>query len=130
MNSMTRRDFLATSGKGIVGATLSGAALNALAQDRVKGANDKVVLALIGAGGRGTGVILGMLKNNKNVEAKYVCDVNDVRGGEAIDGLTKLQGYAPKRISDLRQIFDDKDVDAVQISTPEQLWRWSRSFSK
>ena len=36
MDSITRRDFLATSGKGMVAAALSGAALNALAQDRVK----------------------------------------------------------------------------------------------
>ena len=36
-----------------------------------------------------------MLKNNRNVEVKYVCDVNDERGGEAIAGLTQLQGYAP-----------------------------------
>jgi len=60
-----------------------------------------------------------MLKNNQNVEVKYVCDVNDERGGDAMAGLTKLQGYAPKRINDMRRIFDDKEVDAVQISTPE-----------
>jgi len=80
---------------------VAGMAMFALAQDRVKGANDKVVLALIGAGSRGTGVIQGMFKNNKNVEVKYVCDINDERGGEAIAGLTKLQGYAPKRINDM-----------------------------
>ena len=119
MDAITRRDFLATSGKGMAAAALSGATLNALAQDRAKGANAKVVLALIGAGGRGTQVILSMLKVNKNVEVKYVCDINDERGGEAIAGLTKLQGYAPKRINDMRQIFEDTDVDAVQISTPE-----------
>ena len=119
MEPINRRDFLATSGKSIVAAALSGATLNTMAQDGVKGANDKVVLALIGAGGRGTQVILNMLKVNQHVEVKYVCDINDKRGSEALDGLTKLQGYAPKRIKDMRQIFDDKDVDAVQISTPE-----------
>jgi predicted dehydrogenase len=119
MNAITRREFLASSGKGMVGAAVAGSAMSALAQDRVKGANDKLVLALIGAGSRGTSVIQGLLKNNQNVEAKYVCDINDERGGEAIAGLTKLQGYAPKRIDDMRQVFEDKDVDAVQISTPE-----------
>ena len=118
-NPITRRRFLASSGKGVMGATVVGMTLSASAQDRVKGANDKVVLALIGAGGRGTAVIQGMLKNNRNVEVKYVCDVNDERGGEAVAALTQLQGYAPQRINDMRRIFEDKDVDAVQISTPE-----------
>ncbi|MGA2657274.1 MAG: Gfo/Idh/MocA family oxidoreductase [Verrucomicrobiota bacterium] len=118
-NSITRRDFLATSGKGILGVSLAGATASALGQDRVKGANARVLLGLIGAGDRGTGVIQGIIKNNQNVEVKYVCDVNDARGGEAMAGLTKLQGYAPQRINDLRRIFADKDVDAVQISTPE-----------
>ncbi|HXP59539.1 MAG TPA: Gfo/Idh/MocA family oxidoreductase, partial [Dongiaceae bacterium] len=119
MNTITRREFLASSGKGLAGAAVAGMATSALAQDRAKGANDRVVLALIGAGSRGTGVIQGLLKNNQNVEAKYVCDVNDERGGEAMASLTKLQGFSPKRINDMHRIFDDKDVDAVQISTPE-----------
>ena len=117
---MTRRRFLADSSKTVVaGSALAGIASSALAHTRVAGANDKIVLALIGAGARGTDVILGILKNNKNVEVKYVCDVNDQRGSEAMSGLTKSQGYAPKRINDMRQAFEDKDVDAVQISTPE-----------
>ena len=60
MNTITRREFLASSGKGMVGAAVAGMAMSALAQERVKGANDKVVLALIGAGGRGTSVIQGI----------------------------------------------------------------------
>ncbi len=82
-------------------------------------ANDKVVLALIGAGGRGTGVILSMQKNTPNVEVKYVCEVDDSRGGRAIDELSKAQGYKPKRVSDLRRVLDDKDVDGVVVCTPE-----------
>lgn len=120
MEPMTRRDFLATSGNTLAGAALSGFTMTAQAQDRVKGANDKVVLALIGAGGRGTQVIQNMVKANRNVEVKYVCDVNDTRGAEAMKGLIQLQGFAPKRIRYMQEIFDDKDVDAVQISTPEQ----------
>ncbi len=84
-----------------------------------KAANDKVILALIGAGGRGTGVILSIKKNTPNVEVKYVCEVDASRGGRAIDELTKMQGYKPQRVSDMQHVFDDKDVDAVVICTPE-----------
>ena len=82
-------------------------------------ASDKVVLALIGAGGRGTGVILSIQKNAPNVEVKYVCEVDDSRGGRAIDELSKAQGYKPERVSDLRRVLDDKDVDGVVVCTPE-----------
>lgn len=82
-------------------------------------ANDRVILALIGAGGRGTGVILSMQEHTPNVEVKYVCEVDDARGGRAIDELYKMQGVKPKRVVDMREVFDDKDVDAVVICTPE-----------
>ena len=85
----------------------------------MKGADSKVVLALIGAGGRGTQVILSLQQCDKNVEVKYVCDVDNQRGGNAIKELSKLQGYAPTRVADMRKAFDDKDVDAVAITTPE-----------
>ena len=80
---------------------------------------DKVVLALIGAGGRGSGVILSLKQCDKNVEVKYVCEVDEQRGGGVIQELGKLQSYEPKRVADMRTVFDDKDVDAVVITTPE-----------
>ncbi|KAA6339884.1 Inositol 2-dehydrogenase [termite gut metagenome] len=85
----------------------------------MKEANDKIVLALIGAGGRGTHVILSLQQHADNVEVKYVCDVDDERGGNVIQELSKLQGYEPKKVADMRTVFDDKDVDAVVITTPE-----------
>jgi predicted dehydrogenase len=85
----------------------------------MEGTNDKVVLALIGAGGRGTQVILSLQQCDKNVEVKYVCDVDNQRGGSAIKELSKQQGYEPARVADMRKVFDDKDVDAVIVTTPE-----------
>jgi predicted dehydrogenase len=84
-----------------------------------RGANDKTVLALIGAGGRGTQVILGMKQCTEGVEVKYVCDVDSERGGSVISELGKLQGYEPKREVEMRKVFDDRDVDAVVVTTPE-----------
>ena len=83
------------------------------------GANNKVILGLIGAGGRGTSLILNVFKNCPEVEVKYVCDVDATRGGHAIEELSKLQGYEPRREEDMRRVYDDKDVDAVIIATPE-----------
>jgi predicted dehydrogenase len=82
-------------------------------------ANNKVVLSLIGAGGRGTAVILDMQKCLPGVEVKYICDVDMGRGGRAMSELEKQQKKKPIRIEDMRRSFDDKDVDAAVICTPE-----------
>jgi len=85
----------------------------------MKSANDKVVLGLIGCGGRGTRLILDFRKNCMGVEVKYICDVDATRGGRAIKELGKDQGYEPLWVEDMRRVYEDKDVDAVIIATPE-----------
>jgi len=49
-----------------------------------KAAEDKVILALIGAGSWGTSLILEAAKSGENIQIRYVCDVDDTRGGYAI----------------------------------------------
>lgn len=82
-------------------------------------ANEKVILALIGAGGRGTQIILSIQKNCPGVEVKYICDVDNKRGGRAINELEKQQKFKPQQVEDMRRVFEDKDVDGVIIATPE-----------
>jgi len=84
-----------------------------------KPAGDKVILALIGAGSWGTNLIMEAAKSGENIRIKYVCDVDDTRGGRAISELEKLQGFRPIAIRDLRKVYDDKEVDGVFIETPE-----------
>lgn len=86
---------------------------------RNKSVNDSVTLALIGAGRYGTQLILEVATLNENVRVKYICDVDDTRGGRAIVELEKIQGYKPERVRDMRKVFDDKNIDGVIIATPE-----------
>lgn len=85
----------------------------------VVGSNDRVVLALIGAGNWGTTLILNIADVNKNIFVKYVCDVDDTRGGRAIKELGEIQKVKPVRVRDMRQVFDDQEVDGVIIATPQ-----------
>jgi predicted dehydrogenase len=80
---------------------------------------EKVIIALIGAGGRGTQNILSIKKCCPGVDVKYICEVDKERGGRAIDELGKQQKNKPQRVEDMRRVFDDKEVDAVVICTPE-----------
>ncbi|MFM7818104.1 MAG: Gfo/Idh/MocA family protein, partial [Verrucomicrobiota bacterium] len=114
---LNRRRFLGTSGR-MTAALATGTGWLASRAARAQGANDKVVLALIGAGGRAAAHASGMSKL-PGVEFKYVCDVWTERGGGIVHELAATQGRAPRRISDMRVAFEDPDVNAVVIATPE-----------
>lgn len=118
MNSINRRKFISNSIKGSAAVAAGTTMFGAMPAARAKSANEKIILGLIGAGGRAHSHTTGMSKL-PNVEFKYVCDIDEQRGGEHIAELEKAQGYAPKRISDMRRVFDDNEVDAVVIATPE-----------
>lgn len=112
---MKRRNFIGKTLIGAAGLTLGSGVLTASG----KGANDKVVLAIIGSGGRGTPTIINTCKVNTNVEIKTVCDVNDLKAAKAIAAIEKELGYKPAHVRNMKEVFDDKDIDAVWISTPE-----------
>ena len=114
---MNRRQFMNGTVQGLTGAALGWTALSALPR-KVRAANDKVVLALIGCGGRGSGITAAMAQLD-GVEIKYACEVDASRGGDFIKKIEEIQGYPPKRVVDMHEVFDDKDVDAVVIATPE-----------
>jgi len=84
-----------------------------------KSANDKAVVALIGAGHHGIAVILEAANLGENVHVKYFCDVDDTRGEYGITEVEKVQGVKPLRVRDMRRVFDDKEIDGVFIATPE-----------
>ncbi|MHC4405776.1 MAG: Gfo/Idh/MocA family protein [Planctomycetota bacterium] len=118
MMHIDRRQFVAASARSSAALAGAGVLLRSTRTAQADQANDKIVLALIGAGGRGSSLIRSMT-GLENVEAKYVCDVNASRGQGVIGALEQLQGYAPRRVGDMREVLDDRDVDAVVIATPE-----------
>jgi len=93
-------------GAGVAGA----AALQWSGAVNVIGANDKVVVGLIGCGGRGKKVAEDM------GGVAYVCDPDEER---LADAAKKLDVKSANAVTDLRRILDDKSVDAVIIATPD-----------
>ena len=116
--SITRRRFLESSGKATASLAAGAALLSVPQRARAQSAGDQLVLALIGAGGRGAAHAMGMAQL-PGVEFKYVCDIWKDRGAGIMGDLAKIQKRAPQRISDMRVALDDKEVDAVVIATPE-----------
>jgi len=114
---MKRRDFIGKTAISATGLTFGASGL--ITASSYKGANDKVILAIIGSGSRETGTIKNTCKVNVNVEIKTVCDVNDLKAVKAMNAIEKELGYKPQHSRNMKEVFDDKDIDAVWISTPE-----------
>jgi predicted dehydrogenase len=115
MSSPDRREFLKATAQG---AAVTAAALSTVLQAKAKGPSDRLVIGLIGPGGMGTNHLQLLAKNNQ-VDFAYVCDVDQKRLGDAAETVEKLSGKKPKAVGDLRQVLDDKSVDAVWIATPD-----------
>lgn len=114
---MKRRKFIEKSFIGTAGLTLGRSFLTTPAS--CIGANDRIVLGLIGAGSRGLGTIISTCKVNANVVIKTICDVKTTRVAEALGSIEKELGYTPGSVKNMQEILNDKEIDAVWISTPE-----------
>jgi predicted dehydrogenase len=80
-------------------------------------ANETIVMGIIGPGGMGMNHVRGFADAD-NVEVAYVCDVDEKRLASAAEEVAR-RGRAPKAVKDMRTIFEDKNVDAVAIATPD-----------
>ncbi|MBN8734233.1 MAG: Gfo/Idh/MocA family oxidoreductase [Acidobacteria bacterium] len=119
--NVNRRNFLRTAGG--VGAALSAASPLAAARPsskpasgRVLGANDRINVAIIGCGGRGTYVGREFSKagtSTHNAQIVAVCDVYQKRVSMNKD-MHKCDGTL-----DYREILNRSDVDAVIVATPD-----------
>ncbi|GAB4451856.1 MAG: Gfo/Idh/MocA family oxidoreductase [Armatimonadaceae bacterium] len=133
----SRREWLANTGRLAAGVGLMAAGLggSARAENHANGvepvrtafntrttkqqsANDKLVLALIGAGGMGRNNMNGLM-NHANVEIAAVCDPDTRHMAEAAQMVEKKFGKRPAEIKDFRKVLEMKDVDGVIIGTPD-----------
>jgi len=115
-----RRDFIKKSVAGTAAVALTGVGLNAKSYASVHGANERVTMAVIGIRSQGNGHIdkWCSLKENRNVFLKTLCDVDESLYPERVAKVTKAIGSTPNTVWDMRYVFDDPDIDAVSIATP------------
>lgn len=111
MKPITRRSFVRT---GIAGSIIAAPAVG-----RVLGANERVHIALIGCGGRGTGVV-GGFASRPDVACVQVCDIHEQRRNRTASYISDRQdGQRPKVAARMEEVFENDDVDAVMIGTPD-----------
>ena len=86
---------------------------------RVLGANDRVVLAVVGIRGQGNALKRGFARL-PNVEIKTLCDIDANLAAERLNDqrLADVPTFKPGFEQDLRRVLDDRDIDAIVIATP------------
>jgi predicted dehydrogenase len=121
--TLSRRDFVHNSVKGAIGVALLPTLLPSCSTR--KSPNERVNIAHIGVGDRGTSELVYYLLPLRSAMNVAVCDVHKERRENAaslIDRFYKENDQsAPKCASylDFEEILQRKDIDAVHITTPD-----------
>jgi predicted dehydrogenase len=115
----SRRNFIKKAGLGAATLTLGGLGFPASSYARIRGANDRLNVAMIGCYRRFNAVMESMPMLSKDLHIAYVCDVDQQRLSDGAALVNKKMGYNPKTEGDVRKILEDKNVDAIQIAVPD-----------
>jgi len=123
MTRFNRREFLDRSKKTALGMAAGVTILQNAGSVRGAPAADKVILAAVGVGGRGTHLAThpewGFLCRG-DCHYAYLCDPDSSRAASAVKGFSAMQdGKEPTVVPDLRTALDDKSVDAIVSATPD-----------
>ncbi|MBN2309920.1 MAG: Gfo/Idh/MocA family oxidoreductase [Candidatus Hydrogenedentes bacterium] len=113
MRSMNRREFLGrtTRTAAILGAA-SAFSINAA------GANDKVVVGVMGIRGRGS-QLMQWFAERDDVELAYLADPDSRLFESRAAKIESITGKRPKVTQDFRDMLDDPKVDAIVNATPD-----------
>ena len=111
MKSLNRREFM----KGAAGAA---AAFAVMPRSGTYGANNKVIVGVMGLGGRGT-FLAEKFAERPDAEIAYLCDPNTRRFARAREAVEEAQNRRPKLVQDFRKILDDRNVDVLINATPD-----------
>jgi predicted dehydrogenase len=107
MQHFTRRAFISSSVAPL------------LVPASARGANDRVVMGVIGVGGMGGGHLRALV-NNSDVRVAAVCDVMSDRRNRAKDSVnTAYKDNSCVGYNDFRELLARPDIDAVLIAVPD-----------
>lgn len=114
---ISRREFIAGSAAGLA----LGAISSSPASARIVGANDRLSIGVIGAGGQGRHQMSQVinLSDSMNAEITAVCDVWTVSMNAAVDMCKKKWNREPRKFTDYHDLLALSDIDAVIIATPD-----------
>ncbi|MEQ6120110.1 Gfo/Idh/MocA family oxidoreductase [Reichenbachiella sp. MALMAid0571] len=115
-----RRSFIKKTAVGAAGVALGATAFSAKSYGNILGANDRIILGSVGIRGRGESLLDNFSKMyNDGVMVKTICDVDSQFFAERAKMAGENQkGNKPGTVTDMRKLYEDKEIDAVVIATP------------
>lgn len=115
----SRRTFLKKLASGAAGAGISATLPVAAAAGPLRRTppNERVGVAMVGAGGRGRPLAEAFARLEA-AEVLFVCDPDAQRAAEVAGKVSALGGKT-RAIADFRRALESPDVDAVVIATPD-----------
>src|SRR5690606_2490218 len=115
-----RREFIKKSLVGSAALAIGGMGFSAKSYASIIGANERLNLAVIGISGRGKSHINNFcnLTGSQNVRVKTLCDVDEKFWEAGAKTVQDQTGVKPILEWDMRRVFDDKEIDAVSMATP------------
>ena len=115
MPTTTRRDFLKTAALATTAVSMS-----ASSYARVKGANERISIGVIGCGSRGIDAHMAGIApyaKDQNIEVTAVCDPWRVRREMASAKAKEVYGREARQFVTYRDLVALEDVDAVMIAS-------------
>jgi predicted dehydrogenase len=118
MPQIKRREFLKRSKHAGLGLAAGITILSDPKSARGTPANEKIVLAAVGCGGRSSALTQGFLERG-DCEFAYACDPNTPRAEARARTIAQAQDKAPRILKDFREMLEDESVDAIVSATPD-----------
>ncbi|HOH28528.1 MAG TPA: Gfo/Idh/MocA family oxidoreductase [Candidatus Hydrogenedentes bacterium] len=112
MNSLDRRAFLKHAVLTSTVAAAAGISINA------GGANERVVLGLMGLRGRGS-FLAPLAATRDDVELRYLADPDTNFFEQRAGDIEKHTGKRPVCMQDFREMLDDPELDGILMATPD-----------
>jgi predicted dehydrogenase len=113
---MKRREFVKLAAGGTLAVGVSPVLWSN--SNRWSGANDRVRIGVVGIRGMGQ-THIEEFSRLQNVEVAALCDIDENLFSEIIEKHFTSRGRSkPKTYFDLRKLYEDKDIDAISVVTP------------
>ncbi len=112
-HDVSRRSFIQTTAAATVGLGVAGSA-----RLQAQGANDRIVVAVMGTNGRGA-QHAKLFSGMPGAEVGYICDVEEKALAKGVAATKGRQAREPKTSKDIRKVLEDKSIDAVVVAAPD-----------
>ena len=116
----SRRDFIKKTAT-VSSAMAFGGVLpifNAKSYSRIKGANDRINISVMGVNSRGNALAQNFAIQN-NCDVIHVCDVDTRAITKCLISLKDKQSFTAESFVDFRKSLEDKDLDIMVIAAPD-----------